>query len=197
MGNVLLFAEHQHGKFPKSTLVGLAAAMRAASLAGGKCIAAVLGQGVDALAAELAEFGADVVAVDGAPFAHYLADAHTAALAEIVRQKGIETVIGTATAVGKDLLPRLAARLGAGMASDITAIVDAKAYERSLYAGNALATIAIEGAPRVVSVRATAFDAAARAAPRARSRSSASPPMPPAPACSSWPSWRPSPTGRC
>jgi len=109
MGNVLVVAEHLHGKFPKTTLVSVAAGKQAASLAGGKCIAAVLGQGIDALANELAEYGVDVVAVDGAPFAHYLADAYTAAIAEIAKQKGVEMVIAAATAVGKDLLPRVAA----------------------------------------------------------------------------------------
>ena len=162
MGNVLVVAEHLHGKFPKTTLVSVAAGKQAASLAGGKCLAAVLGQGVDALANELAEHGVDVVAVDGAPFAHYLADAYTAALAEIAGQKGVETVIAAATAVGKDLLPRVAARLGAGMASDVTAIVDAKTFKRPMYAGNTTATVEIEGTPRVVSVRITAFDAAAK-----------------------------------
>jgi len=162
MGNVLVVAEHLHGKFPKTTLVSVAAGKQAASLAGGKCIAAVLGQGIDALANELAEYGVDVVAVDGAPFAHYLADAYTAAIAEIAKQKGVEMVIAAATAVGKDLLPRVAARLGAGMASEVTAIVDAKTFKRPMYAGNAIATVELEGTPRVVSVRVTAFDAAAK-----------------------------------
>jgi electron transfer flavoprotein alpha subunit len=166
MGNVLVVAEHLHGKFPKTTLVGVAAGRQAASLAGGRCIAAVLGQGTDALAAELAEYGVDVVAVDGAPFAHYLADAYTAAIAELAKQKDVETVVGAATAVGKDLLPRVAARLGAGMASDVTAIVDARTFKRPMYAGNAIATVVLEGTPRVVSVRVTAFDAAGKDARR-------------------------------
>src|SRR5438093_6695326 len=160
MGNVLVVAEHLHGKLPKTTLVSVAAGKQATSLAGGKCIAAVLGQGIDALANELAEYGVDVVAVDGAPFAHYLADAYTAAIAEIARQKGVEMVIAAATAVGKDLLPRVAARLGAGMASEVTAIVGKTTFKRPMYAGNAIATIELAGAPRVVSVRTTAFDAA-------------------------------------
>jgi electron transfer flavoprotein alpha subunit len=162
MSNVLVFAEHLHGKFPKSTLVGVTAGKEIAKHAGGKCIAAVLGQGVDALGGELAEYGVDVVVIDGAPFAHYLADAHTAALAEVAKQKGCETIVATATAVGKDLTPRLAARLGTGMASDVTGVVDAKTYKRPMYAGNAIATVAIESSPRVVSVRTTAFDAAAK-----------------------------------
>ena len=162
MGNVLVVAEHVHGKFPKTTLVGIAAGKQAASLTGGKCIAAVLGQNVDALANEIAEYGVDVVAVDGAPFAHYLADAYTAALAQVAKAKDAEVVVAAATAIGKDLMPRLAARLGAPMASDVTAIIDGKTFKRLMYAGNAIATIELSGTPRVVSVRTTAFDAAPR-----------------------------------
>jgi electron transfer flavoprotein alpha subunit len=160
MGNVLVVAEHLHGKFPKTTLVGLQAGKQMAALTGGKAVAAVLGQGVDALAGELAEYGVDVVQVDGAPFAHYLADAYTAAVADVVGKKDVEVVIGPATALGKDLLPRVAARLGAGMASEVTALVDRTTFKRPMYAGNAIATIQLEGSPRVVSVRTTAFDAA-------------------------------------
>jgi electron transfer flavoprotein alpha subunit len=159
MGNVLVVAEHAHGKFPKTTLVGLHAGKAAAAATGGKCIAVVLGQGVADLAGQLAEYGVDVIAVDAPAFAHYLADAYTAALATIAKQKDVEVVVGAATAVGKDLLPRLAARLGGGMASDVTAIVDGHTFKRLMYAGNAIATIKIEGSPRVVSVRTTAFDA--------------------------------------
>jgi electron transfer flavoprotein alpha subunit len=162
MGNVLVVAEHLHGKFPKTTLVSVAAGLEAAKHAGGKAIGVVLGKGVDALATELASYGIDVVAVDGAPFEHYLADAYTAAIAEVAKQKGADTVVAAATAVGKDLLPRVAARLGAGMASEITGIVDASTFKRPMYAGNAIATVQIESTPRVVSVRTTAFDAAAK-----------------------------------
>src|SRR5207253_4582031 len=145
MANVLVVAEHLHGKCPKTTLVGVQAGKQAATSLGGKCLAAVLGQGIDGLAGELAEYGVDVVAVEGAPYEHYLADAYTAAVAEIVKQKGVEVIVGAATAVGKDLLPRVAARLGAGLASDITAIDDAHTFKRPMYAGNAIATIRLEG----------------------------------------------------
>jgi electron transfer flavoprotein alpha subunit len=101
MGNVLLVAEHLHGKFPKTTLVGVTAAKELAGKTGGKAIGLILGQGVDALANELAEYGLDVVAVDAAPLANYVADAYTSAIAEIVKQKGVEIVVGTATALGR------------------------------------------------------------------------------------------------
>jgi len=160
MGNALLIAEHLHGKFPKTTLNGLTAAKQAAQLAGGKAIAVVLADKTDALAADLAAYGVDVVAVEAPAFAHYLADTYTAAIAEVVKQKGVEVVVAAATAVGKDLAPRVAARLGAAMAAEVTGLVDAKTVQRPLYAGNAIATVAMEGSPHVISVRTTAFDAA-------------------------------------
>src|SRR5207247_9240775 len=57
---------------------------------------------------------------------------------------------------------RVAARRGARTGSDVTAIVDANTFMRPMYAGNALATVEIEGTPRVVSVRVPAFDAATK-----------------------------------
>src|SRR6266403_2265666 len=163
MGDVLVFAEHQHGKFPKTTLVAFAAGKDAAAKFGGACHAVVVGSGVDALASEAATYGMKTVfQVDSPRLEHYLADAYTAALAEVVKAKGIETVIATATATGKDLLPRLAARLGAGFAADITEIHADGTVQRPMYAGNVFATVKLVGSPRVISVRATAFDAAAK-----------------------------------
>ncbi len=78
----------------------------------------------------------------------------------LTKSTGAETVLATATAMGKDLMPRLAARLNAPMASEIIAINDDGTFVRPMYAGNALATIELEGPVRVVTVRGTAFDAA-------------------------------------
>jgi electron transfer flavoprotein alpha subunit len=163
MGDVLVFAEHQHGKFPKTTLVAFAAGKDAAAKYGGACHAAVLGNAVDALAAEAASYGIQVVhQVDSPRLEHYLADAYAAALAELVQAKGIDTVVATATAIGKDLMPRLAARLGAPLAADISEILADGTVKRALYAGNVFATIQLDGTPRVLSVRATAFEAATK-----------------------------------
>jgi electron transfer flavoprotein alpha subunit len=161
MGDVLVFAEHVKGKFPKTTLAAIEAGRQAASRLGGACHAVVLGKGVEALASEIAGYGVKrVFVVDSDALEHYLADAYTDVIAQIVQQKGIETVVGTSTAVGKDLLPRLAARLGAGMASDVLQFNDDGTMTRPMYAGNVIATVKLDGSPRVVSVRATAFDPA-------------------------------------
>ncbi len=163
MGDVLVFAEHTHGKFPKTTLVAFAAGKDAAAKLGGSVHAVLLGTGLDALATEAASYGMKTVfQVESPKLEHYLADAYTAALAEIVKAKGIDTVVTTATAIGKDLTPRLAARLDAPLAADITAINADGTVTRPMYAGNVFATVKLEGTPRVISVRATAYDAAAK-----------------------------------
>ncbi|MBI3785524.1 MAG: electron transfer flavoprotein subunit alpha/FixB family protein [Deltaproteobacteria bacterium] len=168
MGNVLVFAEHQHNKLIKPTLVGVTAGLEAAKKNGGDCFAVVLGSGVDAVAAEVAECGVKkVFVVDDAALAKYTADAHAAALAQVVKDKGIETLVATATAVGKDLLPRVAALLGAGMAGEVIGFNDGGTMSRPMYAGNAIATVSIEGSPKVVSVRSTAFDPAAKGGAKA------------------------------
>jgi electron transfer flavoprotein alpha subunit len=162
MGDVLIFAEHAHGKFPKTTLVAFAAGKDAAAKLGGTAVAVVAGSGVDALAAEAASYGLKTYQLDHARLEHYVADAYTAALAELVKAKGIDTVIATATAVGKDLTPRLAARLGAPLAADISGINADGTITRPMYAGNVFATVKLEGTPRVISVRPTAYEPAAK-----------------------------------
>ncbi|MCK6556072.1 electron transfer flavoprotein subunit alpha/FixB family protein [Candidatus Binatia bacterium] len=163
MAKVLVFVEHHNKKFSKAALVALTAGKDLAAKTGGDCCAAVFGNGVEALGAELAEYGANkVYAVEDGALDHYVADAHAAALAQLAKDKGIDTIIATATAVGKDLLPRVAALLGAGMASDVTAFHADGTMERPMWAGNVMATVSIEGPIKVVSVRATSFEAPAK-----------------------------------
>jgi electron transfer flavoprotein alpha subunit len=161
MGNVLIYAEHNHGKFPKTTLVAVSAGLEAASRNGGECHAVVIGKGIDGLATNLAGHGVKkVIAVDDASLEHYVADSYAAVVSQLAKDGGYAVVLGTATAVGKDLFPRLAVRLGAGMASDVTAVTGANTYLRPMWAGNVIATVQLDGPVQVVTVRATAFDAA-------------------------------------
>ena len=161
MGNILVFAEHQKGKFPKSTLVALQAGKEAASKLGGDCLVAVLGSGLDAPAQEAARYGvAKVIAVDDPALANYLADAYATTLEHLNKSNEVSLLLATSTAVGKDLLPRVAARLGAGMASDVVAINADGTFKRPMYAGNVIATVAFDGPVKVISIRGTAFDAA-------------------------------------
>jgi electron transfer flavoprotein alpha subunit len=66
----------------------------------------------------------------------------------------------TATSIGKDVLPRAAALLDAGMASDIAALVDRTQFRRAILAGNALSTVEVSSNPVVVTIRQSSFDPA-------------------------------------
>jgi electron transfer flavoprotein alpha subunit len=161
MGDVLVFAEHQGGHFPKTTLIAVHAGLELARKRSGNCVAVIMGAGADDAAAEIAKYGVSkVIVLEDPRLEHHLADSAAQALAALARSTGAETVLATATAMGKDVMPRLAARLNAPMASEIIAINDDDTFVRPMYAGNALATIELEGPVRVVTVRGTAFDAA-------------------------------------
>jgi electron transfer flavoprotein alpha subunit len=118
----------------------------------------VLGKGVDGIAADAAKLGVGkVVVIDDPRLEHYLADIYARAVAQIAKSEGATLIIATATAVGKDLLPRAAHHLDAGMASEITDFGPDGSVVRPTYAGNALATVAIDTPIKVITVRGTAF----------------------------------------
>ena len=152
----LVYIEHAHGKVQKASAVALAAANKA----GGDAIAVVLGKGVDAVAAEAGKLGVSkVIVIDDDRLENYLADIYSKAVAQVAQSAGATKVWAGATAVGKDLFPRVAHILGAGMASEITEVSDDGSYVRPTYAGNAMATVTVETDTHVVTVRGTAFEA--------------------------------------
>jgi electron transfer flavoprotein alpha subunit len=161
MGDVLVFAEHKGGHFPKTTLIAVNAGIEIAAKRGGKCLAVLAGDNVEGPAAELAKYPVGkVIALEHPSLKNDLTDALTQALASLAKSLGVEFVVTTATALGKDLMPRLAARLNAPMASEIISIGTDGTFIRPMYAGNALATIEMDGPVKVITVRGTAFDAA-------------------------------------
>jgi electron transfer flavoprotein alpha subunit len=161
MGDVLIFAEHSGGHFPKTTLIAVNAGLEMARKRGGQAVAVVTGENTDGPAAEIAKYGVSkVIVLEDPRLANDLADASAQALAALAKSLNAETILATATAAGKDLMPRLAAKLNAPMASEIIAINDDGTMVRPMYAGNVLATVELEGPVRVVTVRGTAFDAA-------------------------------------
>src|SRR5439155_2008221 len=95
-----------------------------------------------------------------AGFEHALAETHGAAVAEAAKKLGAADVVIAATAYGKDIAPRVAVRLGAGIASDVLSVVSANQFKRAMWAGNAIATVEVTTPAKVVTVRATEFPAA-------------------------------------
>jgi electron transfer flavoprotein alpha subunit len=161
MGNVIAFCEYSGDQIRSSALSNLAFAHQAAKLHGGEVIALLVGAGSTAAGAHAAKFASKVIVVDDAKLDHYLAETYAPILARVAKDNGATVVSATATAVGKDVLPRAAALLDAGMASDIAKIEAKDTFVRPILAGNAYSTVQI-GTPIIcVSPRQSEFEPAA------------------------------------
>lgn len=160
MSGTLVVAELFEGHVRKSTL----SAITFARQAGGAFSILAIGAGAAAAAKELTGFGAQkVVTVDDASLANYTVERFAPSVAAVVKSGGYDTVVVTASAYGKDLAPRLAAKLGAGYAPDVNAVkVDGgkRHYRRAQYSGSVFTWLEITTPLQVVSVRPTEFPAA-------------------------------------
>ena len=168
MATILLVAEQAKGQLKRATFHALGAAQQLAQRTGAKIEGVIVGQGVGEAAKAL---GVTVHVVDGPAFAHALAETHAAAVAAAVKASGATVVVAAATAYGKDVAPRIAARLGAGLASDVLGFAGDGpnvTFRRAMWAGNAVATVEVTTAVKVVTVRATEFAAAAAGAGEAK-----------------------------
>jgi electron transfer flavoprotein alpha subunit len=157
MPAVVVFCESDEKGIRSASLPALTAGAALAKQQAGDLVAVVIGSGTAAAAADAARYAARVLAYDDARLTAPLAETWAPQLVDAVKRAGAGALLGTATSTGKDLLPRAAALLGAGMASDITAIVAANRFRRPAYAGNAIEEVEISGAVLVASVRQTAF----------------------------------------
>ena len=157
MGAVLVFCEADEKGVRSTSLPALTAGAALAKQAGGDLVAVVIGQGVAAAAAAAAKHAKRVLVYDDAKLAAPLAETWAPQLVDAVKRAGASALLGTASSTGKDILPRAAALLGAGMASDISAVLGANRFKRPAYAGNAIEEVEIGGSVVVASVRQTAF----------------------------------------
>jgi electron transfer flavoprotein alpha subunit len=157
---ILVVAEMHEGHVRKSTHSAIAFAKQA----GLPFSILVLGQGAKAAAAEVTAFGAEkVLACDDAYLANPLAERFAPTVAEVTGSGGFDIVVVTASSFGKDLAPRVAAKIGAGYATDVSAVKNEGGkltYRRPVYAGNAYGTCTITTALQVVSPRQSEFAAA-------------------------------------
>ena len=155
--NVLVIAEQRDGILKKVAFEMLGAGAELAAALGGSVEAALLGSGLDGLPDTLAQYGATKVYVaDDDSLASYSSEGYTDTLAAIIGQSEPAIVLIGATAMGRDLAPRLAARLGVGLASDCTAleIADGRLVAtRPVFAGKALAKVKLNGDPQMATVR--------------------------------------------
>ncbi|NWJ40035.1 MAG: electron transfer flavoprotein subunit alpha/FixB family protein [Geothrix sp.] len=163
---ILVFCELKDGQIRKPSAEALSEGRRLADAAG-RQLGALFAGASCAGAAEAAKYGADLIlTAEGATLASYSSDAFAAVIAEAMKAKGATVLLAAATAVGKDMAPRAAARLGAGYASDVTglSIVDGKLQAvRPVYAGKAFATTSFASAIQVATTRPNVFAAAEKA----------------------------------
>ncbi len=161
MTAALVIAEHDNTRLDPSTLHAVTAASQCASevhvLVAG-CNAAT----VTAAAASIAGVS-KVLHADAEALANTLPEnTATQVLASVTAQAGTYShILFAATANGKSIAPRVAARLDVAQISDISKVVSPDTFERPIYAGNAIATVQSSDAIKVITVRATCFDAAA------------------------------------
>jgi len=154
---ILVIAEHDNQSLKAGTLNTVTAAAKL-----GEVHVLVAGHNA-AAAADAAKNVAGVAKVllaDAAQYAHGLAESLSALVVDLA--KGYSHVLAPATSFGKNLLPRVAALLDVAQISEITAIESADTFVRPVYAGNVLATVQSADAIKVITVRTTAFDAAAQ-----------------------------------
>lgn len=154
---VLVYAEHDNTELKSATLSTITAATKIDS----DVHVLVAGANARAVADSAAQVAgvSKVLLADNAAFANQLAENVAPLVVELAG--GYTHIIAPATTTGKNFLPRVAALLDVSMVSDITAVIDAKTFERPIYAGNAIATVQTSEDKVVLSVRGTAFDAAA------------------------------------
>ena len=155
--NVLVLADHDNGQLAGATLN----TVTAASQIGGDIHVLVAGDasGDVARAAATVAGVAKVLVADGDSLGHGIAENVAPLIQEMA--SGYSHLLAPATTTGKNIMPRVAALLDVMQISDIVQVIDANTFQRPIYAGNALATVTSDEAIKIVTVRSTAFEAAA------------------------------------
>jgi electron transfer flavoprotein alpha subunit len=184
MADMLAFAESRSGELRKVAFETVSAARRAADASGGGEVhALVLGApGIAAWAEGLGKFGADViVAVEHPALERYSPEVFAATAAERLKTRAYRAAFFSASAEGRDLAPRVAARLGVSLASDVTSVEirgDAVLAQHPAYTGKVIVMLRLAGTPAIVSLRPGALPATEQ--PRAARVETAGPAADPA-----------------
>ncbi|MBK8070707.1 MAG: electron transfer flavoprotein subunit alpha/FixB family protein [Ramlibacter sp.] len=152
----LVIAEHDNASIKGATLNTVTAAAQC----GGDVHVLIAGHNASAAAAAAAQIAGvtKVIHAEGEHFAHGLAENVAAQVLAIA--SSYSHILFPATAGGKNVAPRVAARLDVGQVSDITRVESPDTFERPIYAGNAIATVQATDAVKVITVRTTGFDPA-------------------------------------
>lgn len=149
----LIIAEHDGSHFKKATLSALTAAQKIS----GTCHGLILGKNIQNIAQEFAKHISEVHVAEHDALEHRLAQPYAKVIADVAKSIGATHIWAAATAAGKDIMPRVAVRLDAAMASDIQAVIDTNTYQRPMWAGDVTGTVQLHSAIQVITVRPTEF----------------------------------------
>ena len=145
--NVLVFCEQRDGALQKVSLELIGKGRELADHLGQKVIALVLGKGISGLAQTLIHYGADeAIYVDNAALEHYITEPYTKAMTAVIKDIDPEIVLIGATSIGRDLAPRVSARIATGLTADCTSLSIGEETKdllmtRPAFGGNIMATI--------------------------------------------------------
>ncbi|HWP82900.1 MAG TPA: electron transfer flavoprotein subunit alpha/FixB family protein [Bacteroidota bacterium] len=160
---ILVIAEQRENKFKKPSFEAAKAAKDLAGQSGAEVVGLVIGENVRSIAPELGRFGVSrVITVENPKLGQYSTTAYAKVAAEVAKKEQAEIILLPATAMGKDLAPRLAVKLDAGLAVDCIALkVDEGAIiaTRPVYAGKALVDVKITSQVKIFSLRPNVFTA--------------------------------------
>ena len=160
MANVLVFCEVKDGKLKKASREALTIGRKLAEKAGGDLVAFAGGSDAASVAEEAGRYGAKKLYVAGVDA--YMTEPYTAALQKAVDEVKPSVLLLAGTSNGRDVAPRLAARLNAGVASDVDRLewTDGKLRaRRPVYSGKAFATVEVTSTPAIATTRPNAFPA--------------------------------------
>ncbi len=163
MNKILVFAEHRDGEIKKSTFEVISLAGQLGGSAGVEFITILIGKDTPGIEDELAGYGAtDIIKYNNDNLALYNAENFAQILADAAQEQSADVILLPATAMGKDLAPRVAARLNAGVATDCIAVSwqdgDLKII-RPMYAGKVRTTIKLHSDIKVITVRPNVYPA--------------------------------------
>ncbi|MFH1095481.1 MAG: electron transfer flavoprotein subunit alpha/FixB family protein, partial [Candidatus Micrarchaeota archaeon] len=160
---ILAFIEQRNNVIKKSSFETVRAARGIADALGGECIALLVGSGVEGIGGTLGGYGASrVLVVDDPALAAHSGTAYAEAIASVAVAEGAELVLLPASQMGKDLAPRVAVKLKAGLASDCIALrVEGGDVigTRPVYAGKALLDVRVNSPVKVFTLRPNVFPA--------------------------------------
>jgi electron transfer flavoprotein alpha subunit len=161
MSKVLVFAEQRQGELKKIAFENLTLANQLGNSLSAELIAVLIGDNVTSLGEALGKYGASkVITCQNPAFSLYQPDAYAKILADIIKEEGATIVIMGATLMGKDLAPRVAARLDAALATDCISVETAGSdlkIIRPMYAGKVRATIRLKSEIKMLTIRPNVY----------------------------------------